>query len=62
MAVSNAWSASVDELMRQLHSNRKAGLDAGRVEALRAEYGANELTETPPPPLWLRLVTFLNPR
>jgi Ca2+-transporting ATPase len=60
MAVSNAWSASVDELMRQLHSNRKAGLDAGRVEALRAEYGANELTEAPPPPLWLRLVRQFN--
>jgi Ca2+-transporting ATPase len=43
-----------------LHVDRKRGLDAGRVEKSRAQFGANQLTEAPPTPLWGKLLRQFN--
>jgi P-type Ca2+ transporter type 2C len=55
-----AWSAAADELVGELHSDRKRGLDAGQVEKSRAEFGANQLTEAAPTPLWRKLLRQFN--
>jgi Ca2+-transporting ATPase len=55
-----AWSAPADELLRELHSDRKRGLDAGQVEKSRGEFGPNQLTEAAPTPLWLKLLRQFN--
>lgn len=55
-----AWSGNPDELLRELHSDRKRGLDSGQVEKSRAEFGPNQLTEAPSTPMWLKLLRQFN--
>lgn len=54
MAVTNPWSQATTDLLRELHSDRKRGLNPNQIDQLRAEHGLNELSEAPTAPLWLK--------
>ncbi len=47
---------SAEELARELGVDPQQGLTNGQVEERRQAHGPNELQETPPPPLWKRIV------
>ena len=49
-------SLAADELLTRLGTNKR-GLSEAEAAARRAEYGANELAEAPPPPLWHKIVS-----
>lgn len=48
---------SIDEVLASLAGDPEHGLPAKQVTARRAQYGWNELTEEPPPPIWQKLLS-----
>jgi magnesium-transporting ATPase (P-type) len=51
------WHAEpIDEVLRAVNS-RESGLNSEEVETRRKRYGWNKLPETPPKPLWLRILS-----
>lgn len=47
---------AIDELLTRLGTDNR-GLSEAEIAARRVEYGANELAEAPPPPLWHKIVS-----
>ncbi len=60
MPVKNPWTRIASELLSELHSDRKQGLNLKQVQQSRMEHGLNQLAEAPPTPLWLKLVRQFN--
>ncbi len=55
-----AHAQPLDRLLQTLHADPEQGLTDAQVVELRARYGENQLAETPPPPLWRKLLGQFN--